>query len=87
MSYVCFKCRYRAKDSEYAHLMNTDCPKCGKALVYVHFHLPARRDDHKMWQLAERKARALSRRGRPRRRRRVVPLADWERELLNAAKK
>lgn len=79
-SYVCWDCRYRPSHP------NGPCPKCGKEMHYVHHGIPANRDDHKMWQLARAKF-FEPRRGRPRRRvRRPSPLAQWEKELLKAAR-
>lgn len=95
-TYVCFADRYRPVYREYSYSSQVVCPKCGKEMVYVHSYLPASRDDHKMWQLAERKhyepISGMRRRGRGRRPRysvaqRKAGMADWERELLKSAKK
>lgn len=63
------------------------CQKCGREMVYVHVRLPASRDDHKMWKMAEEKSTSReSRRRRPGRLRSGRKLALWERQLLKAAK-
>lgn len=89
MTYVCWRCRYRPPSSRPLHHVNTNCPKCGGEMKYVHVSLPASRDDHKMWQLAEEKSRTRNRPFRRPRRRPVrwSKLKDWERELLKAASK
>jgi hypothetical protein len=86
MTYACFRCRYRHSDHE-----QRLCPQ-GHVMQYVYVHLPASRDDHKMWRLAEEKSISVD---RPRRRKRLWSavkrdrrrsMADWERQLLRAAK-
>jgi len=95
-SYVCWPCRYRpVGGSDYPYgRATTDCPKCGRDMVYVHLRVPRSRDDHKMWALAQEKYEESGRRRRPRRRKRqwhaikrsnFRGLADWERDLLKAA--
>jgi rRNA maturation protein Nop10 len=93
VSYVCWDCRYCPRSPVYDFSRVDHCPHCGKEMVYVHVHLPASRDDHKMWKLAREKAEKPS--GRPRRRRRRLHLTAqrrsvmprWEKDLLKAATK
>ncbi|BCO56149.1 hypothetical protein MINTM005_13930 [Mycobacterium intracellulare] len=91
-SYVCWDCRWRPAFEEQNYSRDPKCRKCGKEMEWCHLYVPASRDDHKMWKLAERKHKQPT--GRPRRRRmryslraRVKGMADWEKELLKSAKK
>lgn len=81
--YVCWRCRTVSTRLGYGS--DQFCPKGHHMQYAANFHLPRSRDDHKMWKLAEEKYSDRSRR----RRRRAVrsKLAQWERELLRAAKK
>lgn len=92
-SYVCFGCRYRPPYDEYNYNRANECPHCHREMPYVHLYLPASRDDHRMWNLAQEKVRPTTT-GRSRRRRprysvaqRRNGMADWEKQLLKAAKK
>lgn len=80
--YVCWKCREVSTKAGYG--ADQFCRK-GHHMQYVGGrNLPRSRDDHKMWKLAEEKFGVVRQvRRLPRRH----PLAQWERELLKAARK